>query len=121
MPSTLQERLARFDIALSAIGVEHAPGERWQSIIDPLAKESFERREILLLKPLVNWKHALGTLERMKRYADELGFTIPQGEIDEIWRVFESQPREMKIGMIERYDKSGYRKYGVREEALCRL
>ncbi|TXD39509.1 histidine phosphatase family protein [Lujinxingia vulgaris] len=32
-PETLSERLARFDIGLSAVGVEHRPYDRWSAII----------------------------------------------------------------------------------------
>ena len=71
-PDTLVGRLARFDIALSAVGVEHRPGDGWRAVVHPLARTSIERRQVLLLKPLVNWKWALTTLERMRRYASEL-------------------------------------------------
>jgi hypothetical protein len=47
-PPTLQERLARFDIGLSAVGIEHRPGEAWAASIHPLALESVRRREVLL-------------------------------------------------------------------------
>ena len=76
-PDTLEGRLARFDIALSAVGVEHRPSGQWSAIVHPLARTSVERREVLLLKPLVNWKFVLSTLERMWRYADELGYIVP--------------------------------------------
>ena len=89
-PPTLEGRLARFDLGLSAVGVEHLPGGRLRPVIDPLAVESCRRREVLLLRPLVNWKYALTTLERMRRYAQELDFSVPDSEEAEVWRVFES-------------------------------
>jgi hypothetical protein len=120
-PATLEERLARFDIALSAVGVEHLPGGRWRAIIHPLALRSVDRRKALLLKPLVNWKCVLSTLERMRRYADELGYTVPDQEVAEVWRVFDSQSPEMQSEMIDRFDRTSEGNWGVREEALFRF
>jgi broad specificity phosphatase PhoE len=76
-PTTLEELLARFDLGLSAVGVEHRPGGYWRTVVHPLAHRSVARREVLLLKPLVNWRHALATLVRLRRYAAELGFVVP--------------------------------------------
>lgn len=39
-PNQLEERLSRFDIALSAIGVEHCPNKGWRAIIHPEAMKS---------------------------------------------------------------------------------
>ncbi len=120
-PTTLEERLARFDIALSAVGVEHRPGGRWRAMVHPLALESAKRSEVLLLKPLVNWKYALPTLERARRYAADLGYRIPPEEEAEVWRVFDSQTPEMQQGMLERLERTTICDHGVRQEALCRL
>lgn len=120
-PDTLEERLGRFDIALSAVGVEYRPGDAWRAIVHPLARASVERRQILLLKPLVNWKYALATLERMRRYAREIGYSIPPEEEAEVWRVFDSQPDDMKHGMLERFERTAMGGQGVMEEASCRL
>jgi hypothetical protein len=120
-PSTLDERLARFDIGLSAVGAEHRPGDRWTARVHPLAKVSAERREILLLKPLVNWKYALATLERMRRYAAELGFVVPQAEEEEIWRVFGEQSAEMRAEMLQRFERTALGGFNVAEEAACRF
>ncbi|MDC3956930.1 histidine phosphatase family protein [Polyangium jinanense] len=120
-PSTLDERLARFDIGLSAVGAEHLPGDRWTARIHPLAKASVDRRKILLLKPLVNWKYALATLERMRRYAAELGFEVPQAEEDEVWRVFQEQSPEMRTEMLRRFERTAIGGFNVVEEAACRF
>jgi broad specificity phosphatase PhoE len=120
-PATLEERLARFDIALSAVGVEHRPTGGWRAVINPRATKSVHQREVLLLKPLVNWKYALTTLERARRYADELGFVLPPEEEAEIWRVFSNQPEEMRQGMVERYKHTGQGSHGVIEEVACRF
>lgn len=119
-PSTLGERLARFDLALSAVGAEHQPGDRWTAEIHPLAPSSVQRRQVLLLKPLANWQHALATLERMRRYAAELGFESPATEEAEVWRVFDSQPEEMRAEMIDRYARTAAGGYDVMEEASQR-
>lgn len=39
-PATLEERLGYFDLALSAVGVEHHSGDRWSARIHPLAHAS---------------------------------------------------------------------------------
>jgi hypothetical protein len=118
---TLQQRLAQFDIALSAVGVEHRPHEKWSAIIHPLAEESVRRQQVLLLKPLVNWKYALVTLERMRRYAVELGFAVPVEEEAEVWRVFEQQLPESQAKMVDRYRRIGVGGFGVAEELACRF
>jgi len=120
-PPTLEERLARFDIALSAMGVEHIEGSPVRPVIHPLALRSVERRAILLLKPLINWKYALVTLERMRRYAEELGYCVPPEEEAEVWAVFDAQSPEMQLGMIERLRTAGRGDYRVEEVARCRL
>lgn len=120
-PDSLEERLGRFDIGLSAVGVEHRPGGPWRPVIHPLARASVERREVLLLKPLVNWKYALATLERLRRYADELGFVVPESEEAEVWRVFDSQPDDMKHGMLRRFERTAMDGHVVLEEVSCRL
>lgn len=120
-PGTLSERLARFDIGLSAVGVEHEPDGKWSALVHPLALESVRRREVRLLRPLVNWKYALTTLERMRRYGVELGFSVPREMEDQVWRVFEAQDAEMRGGMIERYRNTGAGGFGVMEELAGRF
>lgn len=115
-PPTLEERLGRSDIALSAVGVEHMPGDRWRCVVHPLAGESVRRREVLLVKPLLNWKHGLSTLERLHRYAADLGFDVPPAEENHVWNVFWAQPPEMRRGMIDRYLRVG----GARPDILAR-
>src|SRR5215218_11193070 len=77
--ATLEERIAGSDLALSAIGVEHREGD-WRGLAHPRAHASIRRKQVLLLWPLANWKYALATVERMHRYAQELGFTVPEEE-----------------------------------------
>ncbi len=118
-PATLDERLGRFDLALSAIGVEHRPGDHWAARVHPLAPACVERREVRLLKPLVNWKYALATLERMRRYAAELQFIVPPEEEAEVWRVFMGQSADMRAGMLERFKRTALGGWNVEEEAAC--
>jgi broad specificity phosphatase PhoE len=120
-PPTLEARLARFDIALSAIGVEHAPDGHWSAAVHERARASVERRHILLLKPLVNTMYALATLERMRRYAEELRFAIPPEEEAEVWRVFDAQPANTRREMLARFEEVSMGGYGVRSEAVARL
>ena len=120
-PDTLEKRLDRFDIALSAVGAEHRPGGRWRGVIHPLARDSAKRKEVLLLKPLINRRYALATLERMRRYADELGYSVPATEEAAIWDVFDAQLEIEKQGMLERFNRISAGGFGVHEEVLCRL
>ena len=114
--TTFEDRLGRFDIGLSAIGVEFAPNREPRAVIHPLAQESARRREVLLLRPLMNWKYALASLERLRRYAAELGFAVPSTEEAELRAVFEAQGDEMKRGMVERYHRCALGGYGVAQE-----
>lgn len=120
-PTTLSERLAQFDIALSAVGVEYRPNGTWGAEVHPLARESMRRRQVLLLKPLANWKYALATLERMRRYGSELGFEVPEEEEAEVWRVFDAQSDEMKVGMVDRFQRTGTGDFGVADEVRRRF
>ncbi len=120
-PSSLEERLARFDLALSAIGAEYRPQDEWRAVIHPLAQASVDRRQVLLLDEVPNWKHGLGSLERMRRYAAELGFVAPASEQERVWRIFEAQSPEMRKGMIERFQEVAKHDQGVAEELACRF
>ena len=119
-PESLDERLALFDIAISAIGVEHRGDGTWSALIHPLAIRSIEQREVLLLKPLVNWKYCLTTLERMRRYASELNFSSPAKEESAVWQIFESQSEEWQTGMIERYKRTCLGGFNILEEVKKR-
>ena len=118
---TLEERLARFDLALSAIGVEHAPGDPWRVVIDPRAVDDVLARRVTFLKPLINWRHALSSLVRARSYAAELDYGLPEEEVEAVWDVFDAQHREMQLGMIERLMASGVDNGAVLEEARRRL
>lgn len=120
-PVTLEARLARFDLALSAVGAEHQPGDRWRAVIHPLALASIDRRQVLLLSELPNWKHSLTSLERMRRYATELGFTVPASEEERIWALFGSQTKDVQQGMVERFRQTARHDQGVAEEVACRF
>lgn len=120
-PDTLQARLDRFDIALSAVGVEHRADGTLSAIIHPLAQESVAQRRVLLLKPLVNWRYALSTLERARRYAAELGFELLPEEEEAVWRVFEDQPPELRAELLRRYERLSHDPEPILKEASCRF
>lgn len=120
-PNTLAERLARFDIGLSAVGVEHRPNDEWSTIVHPIALESLRRREVRLLTPLVNWRFGLTTLERMRRYAAELSFSVPEEDETDVWRMFEAQAPAQRAEMIEQYRQTGTGGFGILEEVACRF
>jgi hypothetical protein len=116
---TLESRLDRFDIALSAVGVELSNG-RLRAVVHPRAHASVARRHVLLLSPLVNWRHALGTLTRARRYAEELGWTVPAEEEDLVWSIFDAQSADEQQRMFERYQRTALPGWGVLEEASLR-
>lgn len=119
-PSVLEDRLARFDLALSAIGVEFSPTDQWRAVISPLARASAAKRQVLLLDELLNWKHALASLVRLRSYASELGFEVPLSEEQRLWGIFDAQPPEMRRGMLERFRASARFDTRVAEEATAR-
>jgi broad specificity phosphatase PhoE len=119
-PETLEGRLSRFDIGLSAVGVEHSGKGAWRAIIHPLAEESVRRKEVLLLKPLVNARYALTTLERARRYAEELGFALTQEEETVVWQLFDDASEEEQQQLWERYLRTGHQTHRVAEEVSCR-
>jgi len=112
--------LQRFDIGLSAIGVEYLPDDQWRPLVHPLAMESLRTRQVRLLTPLVNWRHALATLARARRYAAELGYNLPAEDEAEVWRVFDAQPAEMQQGMLDRFVRSELASDDIRREAQRR-
>jgi hypothetical protein len=120
-PGTLEEHLLGFDLALAAVGAEHRPSDRWRAVVHPLAHRSVERRSVLLLDELKNWKHSLTSLERLRRYATELGYTAPTSEEGRIWSIFESQPRDVQAEMVERFQCNARHDQGVAEEVAGRV
>lgn len=118
--SELEQRLERFDLGLAAVGVEHLGRDQWRFAIHPRAHESVRRGQVLLLDELPNWKHSLATLVRLRDYAQELGYAVPDHEVDRIWSLFEAQSPEVQRGMIERFSASSRFDPAVHAEATCR-
>lgn len=118
--SSLEEWSASCDLALSAVGCEFSR-DGCRAVVHPLAVQSVARREVLLLRPLENWKYALYTLERIYRYAAELGFAVPPEEEDYVWRLFLRQEPSERRAMLRRYLRvsSGSPAIRARAESLC--
>lgn len=116
----LESTIAQFDISLAAIGVEHRDDGHCRAYVHPSAFESILSGQVTLQRPLANWKYAFATLERLRRYSAELGFTVVPEDETHIWQVFEEQEPFMKEGMIERYHKVARGGFGVEEELACR-
>ena len=117
-PFTLEERLARCDLGLSAIGAEMIAGNV-RSLISPWAWYSARRRKIFIIKPLVNKDYCLSTLSRAMRYADELEWAVPAEDEDFVWRFFQSLRLEGKIKAVERYRKSVLVNPQILRKAKC--
>lgn len=118
-PDTLESRLRRFDLGLSGVGVELSGG-RIEGCILPEAMESVRMRTVLLIKPLPNPKHILGTIARARRYASELGWSVSVEDEVLAWSVFETAPQGEQDKMLERYQKAALQGWGVYEEAIAR-
>ncbi len=118
---TLEERLACSDLALSAVGCEFGSTLN-RALVHPLARVSVSERQVLLLKPLMNWKYALYTLERMYRYAEELGFSVPAEEEAHVWATFAAQTPGEQQAMLRRYERvsSGCQAICARAAAIHR-
>ncbi|HMV65378.1 MAG TPA: histidine phosphatase family protein [Myxococcota bacterium] len=119
-PNTLEERLSRFDLALSAVGAEHLPGDRWRAAIHPLALASVKQRQVLLLDELKNWRHGLTSIERLRRYAGELAFEAPACEEARLWSIFDSQSPEVQAVMVQHFRRSARHDQGVAEDLFAR-
>ncbi len=102
-PGELEARLLRFDLALAAVGAEFLPGDEWRAVVHPRAVESMASRQVLLLDELLNWRHSLSSLVRMRRYANELGYAVPESEVARVWSIFESQPPDVQAEMVQRF------------------
>lgn len=120
-PDTLEARHARFDLALAAVGVEHLNGREWRAVVHPRARESVERRQVLLLTPIANPRYALATLERGRRYAEELGFEWSKDAEATLWEVFDAAPKDERQRMLNRFAKTARGGLGVAEEAARRV
>lgn len=113
---SLDALFERFDIALSAVGVEFNHRQAIAAHVHSSLSESLLKREIKLLHPLRNPKYVLTTLERMFRYGSELNFSISESDINFIWNFFESQETTMRQGMIERFLRTSIEPSRILEE-----
>lgn len=111
----LEERLAGFDLTVSAIGVQYYTRDKWNAYIHPTALESVREKEIKLNRDILNKNHILATIVRMKRYAAELGYTINNEDIEEIWHRFKISTTEKKERCLKNFRNNC--RYDVRIEA----
>lgn len=114
--TTLEDRLLRFDLAVSAVGVEHTPTDCWRASIHPLAIKSVQQRRIHLLPELKNWRHCLTSIERLRRYSRELGYCIHPEDERRLWSLFRDQNTELQSSMLERFHASSRGDQGMQED-----
>jgi broad specificity phosphatase PhoE len=119
-PPTLEARHARFDLALSAIGVEHMSGRSWRAVVHPLAHESVLNQEIMVLWPLANPRHVLSTIERARRYARELCYYLPAPVEASLWRAVEESSPQDRQGLVRRFLRVARHEQGVAEDLVAR-
>lgn len=103
----LAERLARFDLGLSAVGVRWRDGGVVEAVVDPCAVLSVETRAVLLLRPLRNTSYLLNTVERARRYARELGFALPETEERLLWETYASMPHDRREKVLANFTWAG--------------
>jgi hypothetical protein len=116
----MEERLARFDLGISCIAVVFR-NQHPVSFIHPLALESIQHQEILLIQ-LSHPALALATLVRARRYAQDLGYTISKTVEQRLWGIHDSLKEEGRLEQLEklRYHY-GTQTWGVMQEAEERL
>jgi broad specificity phosphatase PhoE len=119
-PATLEQRLARFDISLSAVGVEHLPCDEWRAVIHPEAVASAASRSLWLIDEGRSWMHSLGSIARLRRYAKELNFNVRHGEEARIWAHFDAQPAEVQAEMVSRFRATTRDDQGVGDALAAR-
>lgn len=118
-PESLDDLLSRFDLGLSAVGVELCHG-RLEGRVLLEAGASVEQRAVLILKPPPNPKHILGTIARARRYSEELGWCLSAEDEALAWSIFEGASEDERENMLKRYQYTALRGWGVYEEAMVR-
>ena len=81
---SLEALIDKFDISISGIGVEFCRDGSQKVLIRDEIFDSLKKKEIQLLRPVRKTTYLLTTLERMKRYGEELGFSVSSSDVDEI-------------------------------------
>ena len=99
----LADTLAGFDLGLSAIGVRVVSGAVQEVLIHPLALESVELREPILLLPLPNASFMLSTAERALRYSHELGWPRPEKQLAALLAEWSTKSNDFKQKAFHNY------------------
>ncbi|UIJ38569.1 hypothetical protein LWC08_03090 [Desulfobaculum bizertense] len=100
-----------FDIALSCVGASFESGFFTESFVHPLVKQSVANGTPLLIIPMPNMPFLLVTLERVKRYAQELGFLYPKEQVEYLKGKYYEQPIEKRRMLLENYELVTGQKY----------
>jgi broad specificity phosphatase PhoE len=116
---SLEDLFLRFDLALSAVGAEHSPGDAWRAVIHPRALDSVNERRVFVLEPLANPRHALSSIARLRRYVAELGYASHPEDEALLWQVFARADAVEREVMLERYHRAAMLDPRVLEEALA--
>ena len=93
----LSATVARFDIALAAVGARLLSGDVIATVVHPLATESVVQRAPLLVPGLPNAPFLLATAERVLRYAAELGWPRPSAQLDALLAAFAAEPARRAV------------------------
>ena len=84
--SSLDVCLSNFDLVFSCVGAEFDSGNLVDFHAHDDISKDIVKQEVRIVDRLKPHRYNLLTLRRIQRYAIELGFSIPQDTIDNLWR-----------------------------------
>ena len=87
-PGSLKDIYKDSDLELSCIGVEYDHGEVVNSLISPGAYIGVQEKAVYIRQPWRKYPFNLLTLNRLKKYAQELDYTIPEISLKRVWQVY---------------------------------
>ncbi len=104
-PGNLDELFSSFDLGPSMMGVWRRGGVDLVQV-HPLATRSIEERCVLVNRGFSNGKYALICLERLERYAEELGFAVSEADRRWLWSIFDGATPDEQARMVERFHRA---------------
>jgi len=97
---SLAECIGDFDLVLSCIGIEYNHGVFGEVYIHPEVESCVSAQEVRVVHGLDSMLYRLGSLERLRRYAEELKFTVSESSVTQLWKLFFEQSREKQDAML---------------------
>ena len=115
----MEARLERFDLGLACVAVAYRAGT-WVSFVHPLFYQTLIENSLKLVQ--CHYSLALATIVRTRRYAQDMGYPLPQPIEKQLWNLHLSLEPEMRYQQIEQL-KVHYagRDYEVIQDAKAKL